>query len=155
MTSKSELASLNCSLARALAMVGDSWSVLILRDAFLGSGRFGEFQRSLGIAKNILADRLERLVCAGLLIRENGPRYALTDKGRELLPALVALAQWGDRFASDGAPPMIFTDAEGRPVDAVALAAAGAPLDPSDLRVAPGPGADARTRAFLLSLSRP
>ena len=151
MPAKTDLSTFNCSLARALALVGDAWSLLILRDAFLGLSRFGEFERSLGLAKNILADRLDRLVAAGVLAREGEPRarYLLTNKGADLLPALMALTQWGDRWLADGAPPMLFSNPDGRPLERVTLDAGFAPLDPPDLRVRPGPGANARTRAFL------
>ena len=89
-------------------LVGDWWTLLILRDAFFGAQRFGEFQASLGVARNILANRLDGLVRSSILARQGSPRrprYTLTDKGRALLPALVALQQWGDAWASvNGAP---------------------------------------------------
>ena len=89
-----------CPIARSLAAVGDAWSVLVIRDAFAGRGRFGEFEKSLGIAKNILTDRLRKLVGAGVFERvpaaDGGTHqeYALTEKGRALLPVVVALGQW-------------------------------------------------------------
>jgi DNA-binding HxlR family transcriptional regulator len=90
-----------CPIARSLEAVGDAWSVLIVRDAFRGKRRFGEFEKSLGIAKNILTTRLRKLIAAGVL--EQAPAadgsayhdYVLTDKGRGLVPVLVALGQWG------------------------------------------------------------
>jgi DNA-binding HxlR family transcriptional regulator len=102
-----------CSVARALEIVGDRWSVLVLREAFWRTRRFEVFQRHLGIARNVLADRLQRLVAAGILERvqysERPPRfeYRLTEAGRELWPAVVALMQWGDRHlppVSEGPP---------------------------------------------------
>src|SRR3954471_15961700 len=91
-----------CSAARALEIVGERWSLLILRNAmFAGMTRFTEFQRSLGIAPNVLAKRLTAFVDAGLLgVREDG-EYALTDKGLGLKPAIIALTEWGDRWARD------------------------------------------------------
>ena len=156
MPQKTDLSTFNCSLARALGLVGDGWCLLILRDAFLGLSRFGEFERSLGLAKNILADRLDRLVAGGVLIREGEgrPRYHLTEKGADLLPAMIALTQWGDRWLAGGAPPMLFEGPDGTPVRRVTLEAGPAPLDPAALRVSPGPGADARTRGFLAGLDR-
>lgn len=101
----------DCSIAATLAFVGDRWSLLILRDAFRGVRRFGDFCAELGIARNILADRLERLVDAGILHKvpyQERPlrhEYRLTEKGRDLSPALVALMRWGDRWAMPGEPP--------------------------------------------------
>src|SRR5258708_26172666 len=118
MPGKTDLSQLNCSLARTLEVVGDWWTLLIVRDASLGVHRFGDFQKSLGIAKNILAARLERLAANGILERggsERRPAYQLTDRGRALLPALVALMQWGDLWVSGSKPPGIVSDETGRP----------------------------------------
>ncbi|MCF5723291.1 winged helix-turn-helix transcriptional regulator [Pseudomonas syringae] len=90
-----------CPVARALDVVGDWWTLLIIRDAFAGVTRFGDFQKHLGVAKNILATRLKDMVEQGLLqTSEVGARseYQLTDKGRALMPVLVTLAQWGEAF---------------------------------------------------------
>lgn len=95
------------SIERALALVGDRWSLLILRDVFRGKRRFGDFCTDLGIARNILADRLDRLVEAGILQRvpyQERPvrhEYRLTPKGRDLSPALIALLRWSDRWAAE------------------------------------------------------
>lgn len=89
-----------CPVARAADVVGDWWALLIVRDALAGRRRFGEFERSLGVAKNILTDRLHKLVDAGVLERVPAAdgsahrEYALTERGRGLLPVVVALAQW-------------------------------------------------------------
>ena len=92
---------MNCSLAQTLQVVGERWTLLILRDAFFGCRRFEEFQRSLGIARNILTIRLKQLVDEGILQRTavSGGRfeYTLADKGHDLQPVLLALTQWGDR----------------------------------------------------------
>jgi len=151
MPGKADISQLNCSLAGALSIVGDWWSLLIVRDALLGVRRFGEFQQSLGLAKNILADRLRRLVDDGVLTRDGPARrpiYGLTDKGRSLAPALIALMQWGDRWVSDRAP-VVVTDVEGRNVDPVVVRVEGRSVGPDDLRFQPGAGAEPRTRAFL------
>ncbi|MEO8550260.1 MAG: helix-turn-helix domain-containing protein [Kofleriaceae bacterium] len=100
----------NCSAARALELVGERWSLLILRDAmFRGSTRFSQFQESLGIASNVLAKRLESFVDAGLMTRSHGaehPDYTLTKKGLDLKQVIIALTEWGDRWITPG--PVIF-----------------------------------------------
>ncbi|MFD3403245.1 winged helix-turn-helix transcriptional regulator [Kribbella sp. NPDC058693] len=94
----------SCPVARSVDAVGDWWSLLIVRDAFDGSRRFGEFQRSLGVAKNILSARLRALVENGIL--EQVPSgYELTAKGEALFPVIVALRQWGEAFAFDPGEP--------------------------------------------------
>lgn len=93
-----------CPIARALDVIGDWWSLLIIRDALLGRRRFGEFQRSLGLAKNILAARLRMLVDEGILATAPAAdgsayqEYVLTDKGRGLFPVVVALRQWSETY---------------------------------------------------------
>jgi DNA-binding HxlR family transcriptional regulator len=93
-----------CGVARPMDAIGDGWSLLIVRDAFGGSRRFGEFQKSLGLAKNILAARLRHLVTHGIMetvLSSDGgayQEYVLTEKGRGLFPLLVALRQWGEEF---------------------------------------------------------
>ncbi len=151
MPKRTPLDQLNCSLARALSIVGDGWTMLILRDLFLGATRFGDLAKSLPIARNILSDRLDRLVKAGLVERQEGkrPSYTLTEKGQGLVPALAALIQWGDRWLSD-APPMRITDALGRPIAPVTIEDVdGRQLGPSDVTVLPGPGATPETRAYI------
>ncbi len=104
-----------CSIARALEVVGERWSVLIVRNAlFAGSTRYSDFQRSLGIATNILKARLDGFVDAGIMRRHQYSEqpalyeYVLTEKGRDLAPALIALTEWGDRWAApDGEPPVV------------------------------------------------
>lgn len=114
-----------CSIARTLEVIGDRWTMLILRDAFRGVRRFDDIQRDLGIARNILTDRLQKLVDRGVLTRtpyQDRPvryEYRLTPKGRDLSPALVALMRWGDKWlAEDGRPPLVLTHKTcGEPVD--------------------------------------
>lgn len=105
----------NCSAARTLEIVGERWSLLILRDAmFAGVARFTEFQRKLGIAPNILSSRLESFVATGLmktrrLTDEHATReYVLTDKGLDLQPVVIALTEWGDRWSAPQGPPIIY-----------------------------------------------
>jgi len=138
-----------CPVARVVDLFGDSWTTLVLRDAFYGIRRFDEFRRSLGIARNTLADRLRLLVDEGLL--EKAPyqadperfEYLLTDKGRDFFPVLAAMARWGDRWltGADG-PPITFrhvlcghdTSAE------VVCAECGEPLGAGDTEMTAGPG---------------
>ena len=108
----------NCSAARALEVVGERWSLLIVRHAlFRNVTRFSDFQRSLGIARNILAARLDWFVEQDLMQRRastddpNHQEYVLTEKGRELQPIIVALTHWGDRWAAQGAPPVVLRHA--------------------------------------------
>ena len=105
-----------CSIARSLEVVGARWSLLIIRDAlFAGSTRYSDFQRSLGIATNILKDLLEGLVDAGIMRRHQYSQqpelydYLLTVKGRDLAPALIALTEWGDRWAAPDGPPICYS----------------------------------------------
>lgn len=139
------LADMECSIARALDVVGERWSLLILRDAFYGVSRFDDFQRDLGVARNILTDRLAKLVAAGVLERtqyeQRPPRfeYKLTRKGRELLPVLLTMMHWGDRWSGRGSPPVTLTHTscghDTHPV--VSCAHCGEELRRSELRVHP------------------
>jgi DNA-binding HxlR family transcriptional regulator len=102
-----------CSVASTLEIIGERWTILILRDVFLGIRRFEDLQRDLGVARNILQARLERLVEHGVLVKrpyQERPlrhEYRLTEKGADLWPVLVALLHWGDRYALSGDRPMI------------------------------------------------
>jgi DNA-binding HxlR family transcriptional regulator len=102
-----------CSVASTLEIIGERWTILILRDVFLGIRRFEDLQRDLGVARNILQARLTRLVEHGILVKkpyQERPlrhEYRLTEKGADLWPVLVALLQWGDRHAIEGERPMI------------------------------------------------
>jgi DNA-binding HxlR family transcriptional regulator len=107
-----DFSDMNCSIARTLGLIGERWTILVLRDAFYGLKRFEDFQHDLGIARNILTDRLAKLVDHGLLERrlyeERPPRYEyrLTSKGRDLLPVLLSLMRWGDRWeGQEDQPP--------------------------------------------------
>lgn len=102
----------NCSVARVTDLLGDWWTPLLLRDAMRGITRFDAFQESLGIGRNTLTQRLERLVAEGMLERrpysQHPPRseYLLTDKGRDFFPVIAAMMRWGDRWLAEGEPPM-------------------------------------------------
>jgi DNA-binding HxlR family transcriptional regulator len=116
----------SCSIAGALEVIGDRWSILILRDAFRGVRRFDAMQSDLGIARNLLTDRLNKLVAHGVLAKElyqaHPPRYEyrLTPKGVDLSPALVALMHWGDQWLAEGEPPVrLVHDRCGHPLDQV------------------------------------
>jgi len=132
MVKRRSLAGDACPIARALDAIGDWWSLLIIRDAFIGHRRFGEFQRSLGLAKNILTVRLRSLVERGILATEPAADgspyrvYVLTAKGRGLFPILVALRQWSEEF--DDKPQEIATTLvdrrDGRPVRKLMICAA-------------------------------
>lgn len=137
-----------CSMARSLAILGDRWTLLILRNCFLGMRRFDEFQASLGVTRQVLADRLSRLVEAGALkkvpYQERPPRYEyrLTEMGHDLHPVLLALANWGDRWLDEG---------RGAPVEYVHKACGhkfrptmvcpecGEPVGSRDVTAVPGP----------------
>jgi DNA-binding HxlR family transcriptional regulator len=135
-----------CSIARALEVVGDRWTLLIVRDAVLGLRRFDEFLESLGIASNVLADRLNRLVEAGLLHRlrysERPERfeYHLTEEGLELGVALLALMQWGDRHLSDKPPRIARRRSDRSAVSVRIVAKDGSAVAPDELEFVPGPG---------------
>ncbi len=134
----------NCSIARALELVGERWTLLIVRDAFLGLRRFDEFQDSLGVARNVLAERLNRLVGEGILERnaysERPPRfeYRLTEKGRDLAIPLLALMQWGDRHLSDKPPRIARRRSDRSRVKAVLIARDDNGVDPAELEIVPG-----------------
>jgi DNA-binding HxlR family transcriptional regulator len=141
----------NCSVARALAVVGEKWSLLVLRDAFNGLRRYDELRRHLGISDAVLADRLRTLVAAGVLERrsyqEPGRRsrveYLVTAAGWDLQPVVVGLLQWGDRHLGDDAGPLVEVRHRGcgGAVEAVVRCAEdGQVLTPAETQLTPGPG---------------
>jgi DNA-binding HxlR family transcriptional regulator len=140
----------NCSIAHTLEVVGDRWTMLVVRDAFLGRRRFEDFQRSLGIARNVLANRLERLVEDGVLERrkyQDRParfEYHLTQKGIDLWPVTVSLLKWGDRhLAGEQGPPRLILHREcgGEIDERFRCTKCGADLSHEDVQAVPGPGA--------------
>ncbi len=146
----------NCSIARTLELVGERWTIMILREVFLGVHRFEEMQRNLGIARNVLGARLERLVESGILKRvpyqERPPRseYRLTAKGVDLWPVLVALLKWGDRHAAPAGPPVVLehSGCGGALDDRRRCERCGEDVEPWDVVARPGPGV-ARPRATV------
>ena len=142
----------NCTIKGALEIVGEKWSLVVLREAFFGIRRFDDFHRAIGCARNLLSDRLAKLVGSGVLARvayqEPGQRgryeYHLTEKGLELQPALIALMQWGDRWTddADGAPVEVLHRGCGAKVKAVLACEHGhTGLEPQETEAIAGPGA--------------
>lgn len=144
----------NCSIARSLAIVGERWTLLVLRDVMLGNRRFEEIRRSLGVASNILSDRLATLVEHDVLTRTGDPpEYRVTDKGRDLQPVLMALMQWGDRYTAGAeGPPMVHVHTScGHDADArFHCSHCGEEIVPREVRIRPGPGANEAQRALPL-----
>lgn len=144
----SQIGEMTCSVARSLAVVGDRWTLMILRDCFLGTRRFDDFQAQLGATPHVLADRLRKLVAAGVLERvvyQEHPRrweYKLTEKGHDLYPVIAALVRWGDRWESGpaGAPLELHHRACGRrTTPTLVCSECRVPLDPRAVEVRPGP----------------
>lgn len=142
----------NCSIQRTLDVIGEKWTMIVLREVFNGVRRFEQMRRHTGISEPILSNRLRTLTDAGVLdtvpYRETGSRtrheYRLTDKGRDLYPILIALLQWGDRYCADPDGPALIVQHRDcdAPVEAVVYCADGhGPLRPSEARTAPGPSA--------------
>ncbi len=158
-----EIGSQTCSIARALGEVGDRWTLLVLREAFLRTRRFADFVERTGAARNLVADRLQKLVDAGILERrlyQQRPErheYRLTEKGRDLYPVMMSLLRWGDRWLDDG---------RGKPIEHVhrpcahvmhaemVCSACGEPLHPRDVDVRLGPALRASGAARTPTRSR-
>jgi DNA-binding HxlR family transcriptional regulator len=147
-------AHMQCPIARSLDRVGDWWSILIIRDALYGLRRFDEFQKSLGVAPNMLTRRLSQLVSAGLLERrlynDHPPRYEylLTECGRDFRPVVLSLLAWGNRhFAPEGPSVVVMDSDNGTPAEPLLVdRVSGEPLNSPRFRVAAGPAADDRVR---------
>jgi DNA-binding HxlR family transcriptional regulator len=145
---KSDYGTQNCSIARTLELVGERWTLLVLREAFLGVRRFDAMQRKLGVARNVLSARLERLVGEGILEKvpySDRPlrhEYRLTDKGLDLWPVIVELLRWGDRYAAPNGPPIVIRHKEcgGELGDRRTCSRCGAELTAGDVRAEAGPG---------------
>lgn len=142
---RTDLSDSRCGIARSLQIVGDWWTLLIVRDALNGARRFGEFQKRLGLAKNILSSRLKKLVDEGIFCVEPDPSsslshlYLLTPKGRELGVVMVALWQWGaaNCFASGELQYQLVDEESGEPLDKIRLTAGdGTVVDAKSFRVA-------------------
>lgn len=152
-----------CSIARALEVVGERWTLLILRDAiFAGTTGYIEFQRRLDIATNVLSDRLDGLVQQELMVRRdrvgdrNGVDYELTDKGRDLTPALVALTEWGDRYAAPDGPPIVYSHSVcGGAIQAASVCSGcGRRANAAEVKATPGPGMPPERLVYLRSVRR-
>jgi DNA-binding HxlR family transcriptional regulator len=148
-----------CSIARTLERIGDRWTMLIVRDAFLGVRRFDDFQDDLGIARNVLTDRLGRLVDEGILekrpYQERPERfeYRLTDKGVDLWPVLISLMKWGDRHSpTEGGQPtlILHRDCGGEVNGRFRCERCGADVDARSAEAKPGPGAPRRWPTAVL-----
>ena len=136
----------NCSIASALELVGERWTLLIVRDVFLGLRRFDEFQENLGIARNVLTDRLNRLVDEGILERvrysERPERfeYRLTKKGRDIHLSLTGLRQWGDKYLNEKPPALLRRKTDKKPVVAALVPKGTDVLRVDEVELVPGPG---------------
>lgn len=153
---RTSLADMNCSFARAADMIGDKWALLIIRDAFYGVQSFAQFKRRLGVAPTVLTGRLETLCANGVLERfqrrEGVDRHAyrLTDAGRAMFPIVVAFMQWGDAWVSgEGNEPVrLFDRATRSPIAPLRVTNQdGQEIEPSKVGFEAGPGADDETRA--------
>jgi DNA-binding HxlR family transcriptional regulator len=145
----------NCSIARTLEIVGEKWTILILREVWYGSSRFSEFEHVLGCPRNLLAERLKMLVEEGILATEmykepgarSRPKYVITPKGVDLVPAVMGLMQWGDRYCADPEGPAVQTrhrDCGGH-VDVQFRCEHDHHVQPTDLESRPGPAFRLRT----------
>ena len=146
----------NCAIQRTLDVIGEKWTLLVLREAFNGVRRFDDMRRHMGVSEPILADRLRKLVAAGVLrtepYREAGSRtrneYRLTEKGMDLFPILISLLQWGDRHCADGDGPALVVRerSTGESVEAVVRSVgSGVALSARDTVAIIGPGARRRS----------
>ncbi len=152
---------LDCSVAKALEVIGERWSLLIVRSVMHGNRRFGEMQESLGIARNVLSARLQRLVDEEILERrayqESPPRYEyfLTQKGLDLWPALIALLNWGDRYSPDPEGPrrlIVHKECGGTVSERGICESCGKVLTARDAKQVPGPGAKAEAEALTTAV---
>jgi DNA-binding HxlR family transcriptional regulator len=156
-------AHMNCSIARALEQIGEWWTFLIVREALMGTRRFDKFQSNLGIARNILAARLKKLVARGILERtvasDDARRveYRMTEKGRALFPVLMALREWGDQWVvGPGRVPVIVVDrVNAQPIEVRVTNRDGRPTGWLDARMIPGPGAQAALKRRLARVRKP
>jgi DNA-binding HxlR family transcriptional regulator len=139
---------LDCSLFRAMDVLGDRWTLMVLREAFMGVRRFTEMQRDLGVARNVLTDRLNFLVDAGVLERRQyqerpvRQEYRLTEMGKGLQPALMALMHWGDQYLAPQGPTALLhhTDCDHETEPLLVCSHCREPLTTRNVRLKPGPG---------------
>ncbi|MFN3579698.1 MAG: winged helix-turn-helix transcriptional regulator [Pseudomonas sp.] len=147
-----------CSVTKALDIVGDWWALMILRNAFHGMRTFDAFQRQLGVSTSVLSARLKTMTAAGVLKKVPSTldgrsfEYRLTPCGHDLYPVLVALMQWGEKWRPDqrGTRMLLLEKATGQPIKGVeVLSASGQPLKPWEVQPVPGPAADQRVRDLI------
>lgn len=155
---KGSFSKMNCAIAQTLDQVGEWWTLLILRNAFCGMSRFDDFKEHLGIATNVLAARLDKLVLVGILRRKKSPNdgrardYVLTEKGLALYPLLIAMTDWGERWAPNSkGPRIVLNDRQtGAPIERIAVRSReGRILGPSDVVARAGRGADDKIRQLI------
>jgi DNA-binding HxlR family transcriptional regulator len=145
---RKSFAEMHCSIAQCLEVVGEWWSMLIVRDVFLGVSRFDRLQQRLGISRNVLNERLAKLVGAGVLEKvpySEHPRrydYRLTERGSDLWPVLATMQRWGDKYAApDGPPKLTVHRSCGEVCDPVLICSVcRAPMDANDVEAVTGPG---------------
>lgn len=161
--SRNKFDNLNCSLSDTLNLIGEWWTILILRESFFGTRRFEDFQQHLGIARNILTARLSTLCGNGILervpVKQGAKRheYQLTTMGRDLLTIVIALTQWGDRWLGQeqGAPVTFVERGSGEEIPEVCVRSKdGRKLKTRDLAMVPGPGATDETRERLQMIAQ-
>jgi DNA-binding HxlR family transcriptional regulator len=143
-----------CSLARSLEIIGERWTLLIVRDAFFGVRRFADFLDHLRLPRAVLASRLKNLTAAGVMTRVAGERhheYELTDKGKALWPVVLSLLSWGDDFCSPGGPRRLFRHAadDGQVDQSGRCDRCGKPVPAADVIVAPGPGLEPSDQSWV------
>ncbi|HEX3360849.1 MAG TPA: helix-turn-helix domain-containing protein [Solirubrobacterales bacterium] len=142
----------NCSIAKPLSFLGERWTVLVLRDLFLGRRRFDDIQASLGVATNVLSTRLATLTEEGIVERrrysEHPERfeYVLTEKGRDLQPLLLALLAWGDKYTAENGAPMEVVHGDHAFHMVPTCSECGEPIDTHNVHSRPGPGANEEQR---------
>lgn len=144
-----DINSMQCSVARSLSVLGDRWTLLIVRNAFMGMRRFEQFQSNLGMTRHVLSDRLSRLVDANIFAKhpyqDNPPRheYRLTPKGKGLYPVLLALTAWGDEWLDEGqGPPLLYKHqlCGSTFTPTMACSCCAKPVRPQDVQPVAGPG---------------
>ena len=154
---KREYEGQNCSIACALEIVGERWTLLIVRDAFLGLRRFEQFQESLGIARNVLTDRLHWLVSQDILesvpygSRPDRYEYRLTAKGADLFLTLTALRQWGDKYLTDKPSALLRRKSDQGPVEAALVTNGGEAVSTGEVELVAGPGRDPTCATWRLA----
>ena len=157
---RTSFAQMRCSLARGLDMIGDWWSPLIIRDLFLNVARFDELVEDLGISRNLLTRRLKSLTASGVIERvayQQRPRryaYGLTEAGRDLVPAILALTAWGDRWAQpkEGSPILFIHKTCGHRFEPqVTCSACRAAISAETVTAIPGPGGAVKPGTMLVA----